>query len=204
LTSNQTTWPSRPRSRPLQPSSETVATDPHQDKRDFLQKYWVALTTGAIDDFAPMVAEDCVVHYPGNHFLSGDHVGRAAILDLYRKLYKIGIEQGTFIGEFHDAATSDDHIVALIKYRMELGMGQRLTGEAVGVFHFDNGQMTEYWLLERDQRMINDIVSMSGKAALAGGSKAQMALGVLKHPLAALRTARRVVRQRRGTNTKMV
>jgi hypothetical protein len=151
-----------------------------------------------------MVAENCVVHYPGNHFLSGDYVGRAAILDLYRKLYKVGIEQGTFVGEFHDGVHSADHTCALVKYTMELGMGQRLTGEAVGVFHIENGQMVEYWLLERDQKMINDIVRMSGEAALAGGSKGQLALGVLKHPIAALNTARRVIRQRRGTNKKML
>jgi ketosteroid isomerase-like protein len=204
LTSNQITWPSRPRSRPLQPSSEAVATDPHQDARDFLQKYWVALTTGDIDNFGPMVAEDCVVHYPGNHFLSGDHVGRAAILDLYRKLYKIGIEQGTFIGEFHDATTSDDHVCALIKYTIVLGAGQKITGEAVGVFHLEDGQMQEYWLLERDQRMINDLFALSGKASLSGGGNKALALGVLTHPLAVVRMARRVVRQRRGTNTKMV
>ena len=86
-----------------------------------------------------MVAENCVVHYPGNHFLSGDYVGRAAILDLYRKLYKVGIEQGTFVGEFHDGLHSDDHTVALVTYKMELEMGQRLTGQAVGVFHIENG-----------------------------------------------------------------
>ena len=64
---------------------------------------------GDMETFAPLVDEHCVVHYPGNHFLSGDHVGRAAIVELYPKLYRIGIEQGTFIGELHDALTSDDH-----------------------------------------------------------------------------------------------
>jgi hypothetical protein len=164
----------------------------------------VALTTGDIDSFAPMVAENCIVHYPGNHFLSGDHVGRAAILDLYRKLYKLGIEPGTFVGEFHDGVYSDDHICALVKYKMVLGPGAEITGEAVGVFHFADGQMTEYWLLERDQKMINDIVNMSGKAALAGGRKRDMAIGVLTHPLAAIRTGRRVARQKRGKNKKML
>jgi ketosteroid isomerase-like protein len=187
-----------------QTGNPAVVADPHQDKRDFLQKYWVALTTGAIDDFAPMVAEDCVVHYPGNHFLSGDHVGRAAILDLYRKLYKIGIEQGTFIGEFHDATTSDDHVCALIKYTIVLGAGQKITGEAVGVFHLEDGQMKEYWLLERDQRMINDLFKLSGKPTLAGGGNGALAVSALRHPLAIVRMARRVVRQRRGTSTKMI
>jgi hypothetical protein len=151
-----------------------------------------------------MVAEHCVVHYPGNHFLSGDHVGRPAILELYRKLYELGIEAGTFVGEFHDSVHSPDHTCALITYRIELGMGQALTGEAVGVFHLQDGQMVEYWLLERDQKMINDVVNLSGKAALAGGAKAQLVLGVLTHPRAAVRLMRRVVRQRRGVNTKML
>lgn len=181
-----------------------TATATDTDKREFLEKYWTALTTGDIDNFGPMVAEDCVVHYPGNHFLSGDHVGRTAILDLYRKLYKLGIEQGTFIGEFHDATFSDDHVCALVKYTLELGAGQRLTGEAVGVFHLENGQMAEYWLLERDQKMINDIVTLSGKPALAGGGNAALALSALRHPVAVVRIARRVIRQKRGTNKKML
>jgi ketosteroid isomerase-like protein len=181
------------------------ATDPHQDKRDFIQRYWNALMVGDMEAFAPLVHENCVVHYPGNHFLSGDHVGRPAVVKLYENLYKIGIEQGTFIGEWHDTVTSDDHVCALIKYTLELGAGQRLTGEAIGVFHLENGQMIEYWLLERDQKLINDIFALSGKATLEkGSSKAAMALSALTHPLALIRTGRRVVRQRRGTNKKML
>jgi len=181
-----------------------AVADPHQDKRDFLGEYWNALMAGDMEAFAPLVHEDCLVHYPGNHFLSGDHRGKLAVVDLYAKLYKIGIEQGTFIGEFHDGVTSDDHVCALIKYTLVLGAGQKLTGEAIGVFHLENGQMREYWLLERDQKMINDIFALSGKASLSGGGKKAMALSALRHPLALVRTGRRVVRQRRGTNTKML
>ena len=160
---------------------------------------------GDMDAFAPLVHENCVVHYPGNHFLSGDYVGRAAIVDLYSNLYKIGIQQGTFIGEWHDTVTSDDHACALIRYTMELGGGQRITGEAVGVFHLEGGQMIEYWLLERDQKMINDLFALSGKAVLEkGGSKGAIALSALRHPLSLIRTGRRIVRQKRGVNTKML
>jgi hypothetical protein len=154
--------------------------------------------------FSTLVGEHCVVHYPGNHFLSGDHVGHAAILDLYKKLYKLGLEQGTFIGELHDAVTSDDHACALVKYRIVVGKGMEIPGEAIGVFHIENGQMVEYWLLERDQKMINDIMRISGKASLAGGSNLQMALGALKQPLALVRTMRRVMRVKRGNTQKMI
>jgi hypothetical protein len=64
--------------------------------------------------------------------------------------------------------------------------------------------MVEYWLLERDQKMINDIMRISGKAALAGGSNVQMALGALKQPLALVRTMRRVMRVKKGNTQKML
>jgi SnoaL-like domain len=185
---------------PTETSSETR----RQEQLDFLSKYWNCLMVGDMEAFAPLVGENCIVHYPGNHFLSGDYVGRKAIVELYSKLYKLGIEQGTFIGEFHDATTSDDHACALIKYRIVLGPNIEIPGEAIGVFHIENGQMVEYWLLERDQKMINDIVRISGKASLAGGSNAQIALGALKQPLAVVRTVRRVIRHKRGVNKKML
>lgn len=179
---------------------------PERDRelREFLAKYWASLMAGDMAAFAPLVDERCVVHYPGNHFLSGDHVGREAIVELYSKLYKIGIKQGTFVGEFIDGVTSNDHACALIDYRIIVAPGREIAGEAIGRFRIRNGQMFEYWLFERDQKMINDIVKMSGRASLAGGSKAQLAVGALTHPAALVRTMRRIARQRRGTNTKML
>jgi hypothetical protein len=47
-------------------------------------------------------------------------------------------------------------------------------------------------------------VRVSGKASLAGGSNAQMALGALKQPLAVARTIRRVIRVKRGNTQKML
>jgi uncharacterized protein len=187
-----------------QADQPVAATDRDTEKQQFLETYWNSLMTGDMETFATLVDERCVVHYPGNHFLSGDHVGTAAIVDLYSKLYRIGIEQGTFIGELHDALTSDDHAIALVKYTIELGHGQRIHGDAVGVMHVENGKMVEYWLLERDQKMINDIFALSGKPSLAGGGNKALALSALRHPGAVIRTARRVVRQKRGTNKKML
>lgn len=181
-----------------------TSSDAEREKRDFLQKYWDSLMAGDFATFEPLVDDRCVVHYPGNHFLSGDHHGKAAIVELYTNLYRIGLEPGTFVAELHDVVTSDDHACALITYRLDLGAGQSLTGEAVGVFHIENGKMVEYWLLERDQKMINDIFRISGRATLAGGGSLRLALGALRNPLPVLRTLRRVVRRRRGTNTRML
>jgi ketosteroid isomerase-like protein len=184
------------------PPSVTPERDAEQ--REFLLKYWNSLMTPDWDAFASLVAENCVVHYPGNHFLSGDHVGRKNIVTLYQKLHKLGIEQGTFVGEFHDAVTSNDHACALITYRIVITPGREIPGQAVGVFHIENGQMVEYWLLERDQKMINDVVKMSGKAALAGGGNLRMAIGALTHPAALVRTLRRVRRYKENPTGRML
>jgi hypothetical protein len=187
----------------------TSETDPRaataereEELRDFLSNYWNSLMAGDMEAFAPLVADRCIVHYPGNHFLSGDYVGQEAIVDLYSKLYRIGIEQGTFIGEFVDGVTSKNHACAIIRYRIVIGAGREIAGEAIGRFHIENGQMVEYWLFERDQKMINDIIKMSGKALLAGGSKLDMARGVLTHPAALIRTVRRIGRAKRGKITR--
>jgi hypothetical protein len=182
----------------------TAAESREQEQQKFLKTYWDCLMIGDMENFAPIVGENCVVHYPGNHFLSGDHVGREAIVKLYSNLYKLGIEQGTFIGELHDTTTSQEHACALVKYRIIVGKGMEIPGEAIGLFHIENGQMVEYWLLERDQKMINDIMKISGKAALAGGSNLQMALGALKQPAPLARTIRRVLRVKRGNTNKML
>ena len=170
-----------------------------EEQQEFLTAYWTCLMVeNDWEKFSSIVGENCIVHYPGNHFLSGDHVGRAAVVQLYQNLTKLGPETGTFIGELHDTVYSDTHCCALVKYTIVVDPIGKIEGDAVGVFHIENGQMVEYWLLERDQKMINDIIHMSGKALLAGGSKVDMARGVLTHPLALIRTVWRIARVKRG------
>ena len=183
----------------------TAVPTREQEQRAFLETYWRCLMVEHDwDEFASIVDPDCVVHYPGNHFLSGDHVGRDAVVRLYQNLTRLGPATGAFIGELHDTVYSETHCCALVKYRIVIGPGAEIEGDAVGVFHILNGRMVEYWLLERDQKMINDIFNMSGKALLAGGAKRQMAQGAGSHPLALARTLRRVARIKRGKNTRML
>ena len=175
------------------------------EQRAFLETYWRCLMVSHDwETFASIVDQDCVVHYPGNHFLSGDHVGRDAVVRLYQNLTQLGPSTGAFVGELHDTVYSDAHCCALVKYRIVLGPGVEIEGDAVGVFHILDGRMVEYWLLERDQKMINDIINMGGKALLAGGAKKDMAKGAGTHPLALARTLRRVARIKRGKNKRML
>jgi hypothetical protein len=176
-----------------------------EEQQAFLNTYWTCLMVeNDWEKFASIVGENCVVHYPGNHFLSGDHVGRAAVVRLYQNLTKLGPDTGTFIGELHDTVYSDTHCCALVKYTIIVDPMGKIEGDAVGVFHIENGQMVEYWLLERDQKMINDIIRMSGKTLLEGGSKAKVFASAALHPIALARTVARILRAKRGTSTKML
>ena len=92
-----------------------------------------------------------------------------------------------------------------IKYRIVVGKGMEIPGEAIGVFHIENGQMVEYWLLERDQKMINDIVKISGKASPGrrlASCRWRSERSSSRSPLA--RTIRRVIRVKRGNTKKML
>jgi hypothetical protein len=176
-----------------------------EEQREFLTTYWNCLMVEHDwGRFREIVHPQCVVHYPGNHFLSGDHIGRDAVVRLYQNLTKLGPATGTFRGELHDTVYSEEHCCALVKYWIVVGPNMEIPGDAVGVFHLEDGMMREYWLLERDQKMINDIINMGGKALLAGGAKKDMAKGAATHPLCLGRTVWRVARIKRGKNTKML
>src|SRR6478735_6858428 len=88
-----------------------------EEPQSFLTAYWTCLTVEHDwEPFAAIVHPDCVVHYPGNHFLSGDHVGREAVVRLYQPLTRMGPATGTFIGELPDTVYSETHCCALVKY----------------------------------------------------------------------------------------
>ena len=149
------------------------------EQRAFLETYWRCLVVEPDwERFASIVAEDCVVHYPGNHFLSGDHVGRAAVV----RLYQTSAQARPGARGRSSASCTTPSIPRTTAVRSSStgsssATGVEIEGDAVGVFHLQDGQMTEYWLLERDQKMINDIFNMGGKALLAGGAAKDMAQG---------------------------
>ena len=93
---------------------------------------------------------------------------------------------------------SDTHCCALVKYTIVVDPVGKIDGDAVGVFHIENGQMVEYWLLERDQKMINDIITMSGKAVLAGGRRSTWRAACSCIPIAFIRTFVAHPRVKRG------
>jgi ketosteroid isomerase-like protein len=131
-----------------------------QRNTELLHTYWKALTTGHVEDFAPLVHEDAHFHYPGNHFLSGDYHGKQAVVGLYTNLIKVS--GGRFEGVLHDVAVGEEFTVAILSYRLRLLPERSLPGRACGLFRIVDGKIKEYWLFEWDQLMINDVFRSIG------------------------------------------
>ena len=93
-------------------------------------------------------SEDMVWHLPGRHPMSGDHVGRDAVLTAMR--YFDGIQL-----ELHDVVANDQHAVALLRAKGER-RGKRYDALEIDVFHIKDGKITEFWSFSEDQRVTDD------------------------------------------------
>jgi ketosteroid isomerase-like protein len=126
-----------------------------QQRLETIGTYWDALIGGDLERFETLLAEDVVVHYPGNHALSGDYRGREEVVGLYRQLTQ-WVADGIFKGELLDVVVGEVYTGAVIRYDLVLP-GRTIAGRAIGLFIIEDGLIKEYWLHEWDQVMINRV-----------------------------------------------
>lgn len=124
---------------------------------DVLKQYWEATITGNIPLLRPLIAEDAVFHYPGQHYLSGDYHGVEEVCGLYTRVTSLG--QELFEGKLRGIASTPnaDYNAVMLSYRIKVFGNKWLPGRATGLFRISGGKVHEYWLFEWDQQMINDI-----------------------------------------------
>lgn len=96
-----------------------------------------------------------VLHYSGTHRLSGDHRGTEAVLELFRR--SRAAFRGTQTLDVHDVVAGDEHAVALLQASAELE-GRRMPWHRVVVFHVDGSRITEQWILDGDQQLVDRVV----------------------------------------------
>jgi hypothetical protein len=124
-----------------------------------IQTYWKALNTGDLKTFETLLAPDAVIHYPGNHSLSGDYRTTKDIVGLYTTLAEF-VKDGVFRGEPLDIMVGEIYTAVVLKYELKLPF-KTIPGRAVGLFIIEDGKIKEYWLHEWDQVMINGVFRMS-------------------------------------------
>lgn len=105
-------------------------------------------TSGGPDAVAHLLDEGVVWHLPGGNPMSGDHVGRNAVLAAMR--YFEGVQL-----EVHDVVANDDHAVALLRAR-GTRKGRQYDALEIDAFHIKDGKITEFWSFSEDQRLTDE------------------------------------------------
>lgn len=124
-----------------------------------IQVYWKALMTGDLKTFESLLAPDAVIHYPGQHYLSGDYTTTKDIVRLYTILSQFAVA-GVFQGEVLDILVGETYTSVILRYTLNLPF-RKIPGRAMGVFIIVDGKIKEYWLHEWDQVMINRVFRLT-------------------------------------------
>jgi ketosteroid isomerase-like protein len=101
-------------------------------------------TPGGPEAVAHLFDEDVIWHLPGAHPMSGDHVGRVAVLDAMR--YFQGIQL-----ELIDVLASDVHTVAVLR-ATGTRKGRAYRSLEFDVFRMKDAKIAEFWSFSKDQR----------------------------------------------------
>jgi ketosteroid isomerase-like protein len=107
-----------------------------------------AFAAGDLAAVSDLFSDDIVWHSGGTNVLTGDYVGRDAVLGFFGLLMQES--GGSFRNDIHDILANDEHGVALVTVSATRG-GESFEGSVVHVFHMSDGKMTEFWAIPEDQ-----------------------------------------------------
>jgi ketosteroid isomerase-like protein len=107
-----------------------------------------AFAAGDLAAVGDLLSDDIVWHSGGSNILTGDYVGKEAVLGFFGLLMQES--GGSFRNDIHDMLANDEHGVALVTMSATRG-GESFEGRVVHVFHMSDGKMTEFWAIPEDQ-----------------------------------------------------
>jgi hypothetical protein len=112
-----------------------------------------AFAAGDLAAVSDLFSDDIVWHSGGNNILTGDYVGKDAVLGFFGLLMQES--GGSFRNNIHDMLANDDHGVALVTFSVARA-GESLEGNVVHVFHMSDGKMTEFWSYPEDPNRFDE------------------------------------------------
>jgi uncharacterized protein len=115
---------------------------------ELLRRGYAAYSTGDMETINEVFADDIVWHVAGRSELAGDYIGKDEVFGFFAKL--MAVSEGTNRIEVHDVLANDEHGAVLITQTATRG-GRQFSGRAVHTFHFQDGQVTEFWDAPLDQ-----------------------------------------------------
>ena len=112
-----------------------------------------AFSSGNVEVLGDLLADDILVHAPGNGPLSGEYQGRDAVFAYNRRIFELS--GGTYENEVHDILASDQHGVILQRNRARRE-GRSLDVREVLVMHLREAKIVEVWEMYDDQRAYDE------------------------------------------------
>jgi len=119
------------------------------------RRYAEAWAAGDATTVVASYADDIVLHWFGQNPLAGDHVGKAAALAALGKMFAATKRGAPTI---HDVLGSDTH-TAILAQEQWMDGDTPITVNRVLVFHVRDDKLTECWVYDEDQRMVDALLS---------------------------------------------
>lgn len=116
---------------------------------DLIRKAYDAFGSGDRDTIEELFADNIAFHVSGRNPLSGDHMGKDQVFELFARLAEIS--EKSFRTELHDILANDEHAVALQRWTAQREGKASLEDRNVSVFHIRGGKITEVWHHAGDQ-----------------------------------------------------
>jgi ketosteroid isomerase-like protein len=126
-----------------------------EDNAAAVRAYAEAWQKGDAAAILGLYSDDFTLHYFGRSPLAGDHAGKAAALATLAKVQQLTNRR---LIEVHDVLAGEDHGAILATERFERD-GRTLDVRRVLVYHVRDGQLTECWLFDDDQRAVDEFWS---------------------------------------------
>ena len=102
---------------------------------------------GPVEPVAELLAPDIVWHVPGRSPIAGDHRGRAAVIDYFRR--RRALADNTFVMHPKGVLEDGDAVVQLVDGEATIG-GERRTWSTAGVYRVSGDLIAEVWLVPLD------------------------------------------------------
>ena len=125
-----------------------------EQNRDVISRYAAAWTAGDFAALFALYADDFVLHYPGQHRLSGTHLGKDAAL---KAMGDFTAATGRKLVAVVDTMAGENRAAQIVRETMVTPDGVREV-ERVFTYRIACGLMRECWLYDSEQALIDALV----------------------------------------------
>jgi uncharacterized protein len=104
-------------------------------------------TGGPVEPLESLLADDVTWHVPGRSAISGDYVGRRAVMEYFRR--RRALTGATLEIVDRGGIAVDDIVVRLADGRATIG-GKEVSWRTAGVYRVEGERLREVWLVPLD------------------------------------------------------